>query len=76
MASKKITDEQVEAEIQRLTASDEVKLARAYNRYKERRRQYLYNLRLLSKQGKALMKLGFTAENLLEKLEDQEVWGA
>ena len=42
-----LTDEQVEAEIARLNASEAVKLARHEQRLKNRRRQYLYNLRLM-----------------------------
>lgn len=59
-----LTDEQVEAEIERLNASEAVALARKKARLDYRRRQYLYNLRDLEKKGKALMKAGITREVL------------
>lgn len=59
-----LTDEQVEAEIARLNASEAVALARREIRLKYRRRQRLYNLRDLEKKGKALMKAGITREIL------------
>lgn len=46
-----LTDMQVEKEIERLTKSDAVKLARQERRIKYRRRQYLYQLRDLEKRG-------------------------
>ena len=39
---EKLTDEQVELEIQRLTASEEVKLARKEQRLKYARRSYFF----------------------------------
>ena len=59
-----LTDEQVEAEIERLTASEAVALARREARLKYRRRQFLYQLRDLEKKGKALMEAGITREVL------------
>jgi hypothetical protein len=60
MASEKfLTDEMVEEEIARLTESPYVKLARAEQRIKYRRRQYLYQLRDLEKRGKKLESEGF-----------------
>ena len=59
-----LTDEQVEAEIARLNASEAVALARREIRLKYRRRQRLYNLRDLEKKGKALMEAGITREIL------------
>ena len=59
-----LTDEQVEAEIARLNASEAVALARREIRLKYRRRQRLYNLRDLEKKGEALMKAGITREIL------------
>lgn len=55
-----LTDEQVEAEIARLTKTDAVKLARREQRVKYRRRQTLYTLRALEKRGKQLMAQGVT----------------
>lgn len=59
-----LTDEQVEKEIERLTASEAVALARYEQRLRYRRRQYLYQLRDYEKKGKALMKAGMTREVL------------
>ena len=59
-----LTDDQVEAEIARLNASDAVALARYEARLRYRRRQYLYNLRDLEKKGKALKAAGMTREVL------------
>lgn len=55
-----LTDEQVEAEIARLTKTDAVKLARREQRVKYRRRQVLYSLCALEKRGKQLMAQGVT----------------
>ena len=59
-----LTDEEVEAQIARLNASEAVALARHEQRLKYRRRQYLYTLRDLEKKGKALMEAGMTREIL------------
>lgn len=59
-----LTDEQVEAEIERLNKSEAVALARRKARLEYRRRQYLYQLRDLEKKGKALLKAGITREVL------------
>lgn len=59
-----LTDDQVEAEIARLNASEAVALARHEQRLKYRRRQYLYQLRDYEKKGKALMEAGMTREVL------------
>lgn len=59
-----LTDEQVEQEIERLTNSPLVALARREQRIRYRRRQYLYQLRDLEKRGKALEKSGITMEVL------------
>ena len=61
-----LTDEQVEQEIERLTKSPFVALARYEQRVRYRRRQYLYTLRDLEKKGKALEKSGITREMLAE----------
>lgn len=62
--SKFLTDEEVEAEIERLSKSEAVSLARYDARLRYRRRQFLYNLRDLEKKGKALMEAGITREIL------------
>ena len=59
-----LTDEQVEKEIERLSSSEAVALARREQRLKYRRRQFLYQLRDLEKKGKALMDAGITREIL------------
>lgn len=59
-----LTDEQVEAEIARLTASPAVALARHEERLRYRRRAYLYKLRDLEKKGKALQAAGMTRDVL------------
>ena len=64
MARDFLTDPEVEAEIERLTKSDAVKLARREQRLKYRRRQQLYTLRAYEKRGKALMAEGVTIEAL------------
>ena len=61
-----LTDEQVEAEIARLNASEAVALARRKQRLDYRRRQYLYQLRDLEKRGKALEEAGINREVLDE----------
>ena len=64
MAQANLTDEQVEREIARLQQSQYVKLAEKERRVCNRRRQYLYHLRVLEKKGKELAAAGFTMENL------------
>ena len=69
MASEKwLSDEMVEEEIERLRESPYVKLARAEQRAKYRRRQYLYQLRDLEKRGKKLESEGFS----IKEWEDDE----
>lgn len=62
--NKDLTDEQVEAEIKRLLATDAVKLARKEVQIKYKRRQYLYGLRNMEKRGKELMDAGINRENI------------
>lgn len=64
MARENLTDEQVSAEIDRLTNSEAVKLARKEQRLIYRKRQYLYTLRHLEKRGLQLMEKGITYEML------------
>ena len=59
-----LTDEEVEKEIERLSQSDFVALARREARLKYKRRQFLYQLRDLEKKGKALIEAGITREVL------------
>lgn len=70
-----LTDEEVEVEIEKLSASPLVALARQEQRIKYRRRQYLYTLRNLEKKGKQLKAQGITKEKLDEMarmLPDEE----
>lgn len=64
MAKEFLTDEAVEREIARLTATDAVKLARRELRLKYKRRQQLYTLRALEKRGKELEAAGITLDNI------------
>lgn len=76
-----LTDDCVEAEIERLTTSPEVRLARQEQRLKYKRRQYVYQLRNLEKRGRELMAQGVTTENMEQMLfgvegEESEVEGS
>lgn len=59
-----MTDEMVEEEILRLQASPHVKLARRAEAIRYRRRQYMYQLRMYEKKGKALEAQGLSFEDL------------
>ena len=67
-----LTDEEVEQEIERLNASEEVALARREARLKYKRRQRLYQLRDLEKKGKALLAAGITREVLDAMYEEDD----
>ena len=64
MALVTMSDEQVEEEILRLQNSPLVKLARREEAIRNRRRQYMYQLRMYEKKGKALEAQGITLEEL------------
>lgn len=64
MAKDFLTDEQVEQEIERLSASSAVLLARQEQRIKYKRRQYMYQLRVWEKRGLQLQEQGITYEDL------------
>ena len=66
MAREIMTDEAVEEEILRLQTSPHVKLARREEAIRTRRRQYMYQLRMYEKKGKALEAQGITIEELEE----------
>ena len=66
MAKDFMTDEAVEEEILRLQASPHVKLARREEAIRNRRRQYMYQLRMYEKKGIALEAQGITLEELEE----------
>lgn len=59
-----LTDEAVEEEIERLRNSPHVALARREERIRNRRRQYMYQLRAFEKKGKQLEAEGITMEYL------------
>ena len=62
MTNKKLTDEQVEKEIERLRDSEFVKLAKREEWVRNRRRQYLYCLRTYERKGKELAESGITMD--------------
>ena len=66
MAREFMSDEMVEDEILRLQNSPLVKLARREEAIRNRRRQYMYQLRMYEKKGKALADQGITMEDLEE----------
>ena len=66
MAKEFMSDEMVEEEILRLQNSPLVKLARREEAIRNRRRQYMYQLRMYEKKGKALEAQGVTFEELEE----------
>lgn len=70
MAKEFMSDEMVEDEIHRLQNSPLVKLARREEAIRNRRRQYMYTLRMYEKKGKALEAQGVTMEELEEMAGD------
>lgn len=66
------TEAQVEEEIERLSKSEYVKLARRELRLKYKRRQRMYQLRSLEKRGRQLDAEGVTLENLEAMLAETE----
>lgn len=66
------TEAQVEEEIERLSKSEYVKLARRELRLKYKRRQRMYQLRSLEKRGRQLDAEGVTLENLETMLAELE----
>ena len=67
MPKSKLTDMDVEMEIKRLQNNEFVKLGRAEERDKYRRRQYLYQLRQYEKRGKELSDSGITMDFFLRR---------
>ena len=67
---QRMTDEMVEEEIHRLQQSHYVKLGRKEEAIRNRRRQYMYQLRLYEKKGKQLEAQGITLEELEEMSGD------
>lgn len=70
MAREFMSDEMVEEEILRLQTSPHVKLARREEAIRNRRRQYMYQLRMYEKKGKQLEAQGVTLEELEEMAGD------
>ena len=68
MAREILTDAEVEMEIKRLWSSPEVKLAKKEQNILYRRRQQMYQLRMMEKRGKELMEQGIDFDNIEEKL--------
>ena len=64
MRAEFMTDEMVEEEISRLQKSHHVKLARKEEAIRNRRRQYMYTLRMYEKKGRQLEADGITMEAL------------
>lgn len=64
MAREIFPEERLDDEIERLNASEAVKLARKELRLKYKKRQYMYQLRSLEKRGLELMAKGVTMESL------------
>ncbi len=67
------TDEQVEAEIVRLQQSELVRLGKKEFRLKNKRRQYMYQLRAYEKRGKELAEVGVTLGNINDRLAATEL---
>ena len=67
-----MNDFEVEKEIESLLENPFVKLAKAEQRLRYRRRQYLYQLRSLAKKGMELSAAGYTMENIEEMLKETE----
>ncbi len=72
MKREYLTDEQVEQEIKRLLASDNVKLSRHEQYVKYRRRQYMYQLRWHEKRGRELLTTGITEDKLSQMEKEME----
>lgn len=69
MAREIITEAQLEEEIERLSESEYVRLARKESRLKvERQKQKLYSLRSLEKRGKELADMGITIDNIKDRM--------
>ena len=68
MRKPELTDEQVELEIKRLWTSQEVRLAKKEQNLKYKRRQQLYQLRIMEKRGAELMEQGIDFDNIEEML--------
>lgn len=70
--AEKLTDEQVQQEIDRLNKSEYVKLSQKEIAMRYKKRQRLYQLRNHEKRGKALAEAGVTME-LLDQMDDEQL---
>lgn len=70
MARAYIPDSQVEGEINRLTKSPYVRMARAEQQIKYRRRKYLSQLQAMEKRGMELEKQGYSLDEFEDDMED------
>lgn len=68
-----MTDLEVELEIERLKNSEAVKLAKAAKRLKNKRRQYMYSLRVYEKHGKEMLNAGITLKNFEKSLIQEDL---
>ena len=68
MASKFFSDAEVDIELERLLHSDDVRLAKKEAQIKNRKRSYMYQLRMYEKRGKQLAADGFTLDNIEARL--------
>ena len=69
------TEEQIELEIQTLSESPFVALARKEQRVRYQKQQRLYQLRWLEKRGRQLQEAGVTMESLSEQMRrEREAW--
>ena len=57
-------EELIDAEIERLKQTEEVKLAQKYQRLVNRKRKYMADLRWLEKLGKKLMEDGWSMDTI------------
>ena len=77
MLNRKLTDEEVEEEILRLQQSPHVKLGRKEEAIRNKRRQYMYQLRMYEKKGRQLESEGITLDVLnnmgkeMEEFDDE-----
>ena len=67
-----LTDEAVEEEIARLQASPYVRLAKKEEAIRNRRRQYMYCLRVYERKGRQLADEGVTMESLADLASECE----
>jgi hypothetical protein len=72
MLNKKLTDEEVEEEILRLQQSHYVRLGRKEEAIRNKRRQYMYTLRMYEKKGRQLEAEGITLDVLNEMGSEME----